>query len=407
MDSDNPGNYRWEDLDPQQRLEICQSELSRWSVMLKTAQGQRKWRNRRKAPGIKIINADWCESIELTNNCTTSKGFELKIKVYNPNGDLDDYHGSFVIPQFPYQQLSRIQAGAWARQGFNAKWDGPPGREANHGLIDPQRYPSPETNPTFGMIYWEKRFSARDQIRIDLNRYRDLDGRSRPKEYKVKINKGKIIYQRWGKDAEYYTKPHLRRLVISPKRERKPIDPPKRYGEILRKKEGLFKLPVFRSDGLYDVLHKEVKIQKNYPTLKKLTRASLRKTKAKKYELQLINKKPRAKKELHRIVIGNIDLDTIPRYPEYFTLHRFSFCPRQTSSLYDPNWRPCNEELTQKSALYACVLAEGPDDNAIYIQPESWGIERAILSREDDDLVIDLISYERIVPVWQGRIKLW
>ncbi|MEL6637146.1 MAG: hypothetical protein AAFR05_10385 [Bacteroidota bacterium] len=407
VDSVNPGHYRWEDLDPQQRLEICQSELSRWSVVIKSLRGEQAWNKRRVGPGIELINADWCESIEVTNNCTTSTGFELKIKVYNPAGTLDQYHGSFIIPQLPYQQLSRIQAGAWARQGFAANWEGHSGKDADHALLHPRQYPSPEHNPTFGMVYWEKRFSARERIRINLQRYRDLDGRSRLQEYKIRINKGKIDYQRWGTEAEYYTKPHRRRLVINPKRERHPIDPPKRYGEILRKKEGAFKLPVFRSDGLYDVLHPEAKVQKNYPTLKKLTRATLRRTRVGKYELQLLNKKPRAQKELHRIVIGNLDLDQIPHYPNFFTLHRFAFCPRNTTALYDPDWRPCSESHDKKSALYAAVLAAGPDDDAIYIQPESWGIERAILSREGEDLVVDLISYERIVPVWQGRIQIW
>lgn len=407
VDTHNSGQGNWDRLSPQQRLEVCHSELSRWSVKIKSEKREAKWGNRRIAPGIQLVNASWCEAIEITNNCTTSTGFELKIKVKNPSGALDQYHGSFSIPQAPYLQLSRIQAGAWARQGFRANWEQPYGPEADHGLVNPQQYPRPRANPTFGMIYWEVNFHARESINIDLHTYRELDRRSKVREYRVKINKGKIDYQRWGANTEYYSKPHLRHLVINPKRERTCIPPPKRYGEILRKKEGVFKLPVFRSDGLYDVLHPQAQVKKNYPTLKKMTIATISKTKAGLHELQLVNKKPRAQKELHRIVIGNIDLDQIPHYPEYFTLHRFGFSPRNTSSLYDADWRPASERYRSKQALYACCLAAGPDHQATYIQPESWGIERAILSREGKDLVIDIISYERIVPVWQGRIRLF
>lgn len=407
VDSKNNGEASWEYLSPQQRVEVCHSELSRWSVKLKSQKREREWGGKRIAPGIKLVNAGWCESIEITNNCTTHTGFELKITVKNPTGQFDQYHGSFIIPQADYLRLSQIQAGAWARQGFNASWDARAGKDHNHGIMSPHSYPKPMSNPTFGMIYWEENFNAREQVTFDLSVYRKIDKRVKAKTYKVAINKGKIDYQRWGKEAEYYTKPHLRRLVINPKRERRCIDPPKKYGEILRKKDGVFKLPVFRSDGLYDVLHPKAKVKKNYPVLKKFNRAAIRKTSAGLHEIQLLNKKPRAKKELHRIVIGNINLNNIPVYPDYYTLHRFGFSPRATSTLYDANWRPASERYRSKKAVYACCLASGPDHQATYVQPESWGIERAILSREGDFLVIDIISYERIVPVWQGKIKYW
>ncbi len=403
----NHGDCTWEKLTPQQRLEVCHSELSRWSVKVKSEKRERPWGNRRIPSGIKLINAEWCEAIEITNNCTTSTGFELKILIQNPQGTLDQYHGSFTIPQAPYFRLSQVQGGAWARQGFAANWKNASGPDATHGLLDPRQYPRPMANPTFGMIYWENNFHARESVSLDLNIYRDLDKRYKTREYKIKINKGKIDYQRWGKDAEYYTKPHLRRLVINPKRERKCIEPPKRYGEMLRKKEGVFKLPVFRADGLYDVLHPQAQVKKNYPKLKHFTIAKINQTRNGLQELQLVNKKPRAEKELHRIVIGNIDLDKIPHYPKFYTLHRFGFSPRNTSSLYDANWRCAGERYSAKDALYACCLAAGPDHQAIYIQPESWGIERAILSRQGNHLVVDLISYERIVPVWQGEIKIY
>ena len=66
---------------------------------------------------------------------------------------------------------------------------------------------------------------------------------------------------------------------------------------------------------------------------------------------------------------------------------------------------------TAELSLYAFLLAENVgdgSDKALFIQPESWGIERAIMSFDESrtQLSIDLISFERIIPVWQGLVGL-
>ena len=97
---------RWEDLDPQYRLELCHSEISRWSVFFK--------RDNRVRGETQIQNGDDFTGIELVNNCTTSTGFEFRVKRKGVT-----YHGSFggsATLADVYQKLSIRQAGTWARQ---------------------------------------------------------------------------------------------------------------------------------------------------------------------------------------------------------------------------------------------------------------------------------------------------
>ena len=109
-------------------------------------------------------------------------------------------------------------------------------------------------------------------------------------------------------------------------------------------------------------------------------------------------------KDLHTIVLGNFRLEDIPTYPELLTYDRFCFAVRPTTSTYNLSWE-APSLIGRSSCKYGFLLTK----NNAFIQPEGWGIERAILSRSPDDaneITVDLISYERILPVWQGTFKL-
>ena len=167
--------------------------------------------------------------IELINNCTTTRGFEIRLK--NNNGTT--FHGSIKTnTQFDklYKTLSQHQAGTLARQ--------------EDGKI------CQNSNLTFG---WDKKSSiygnfrewgpkkghAQEQftIDIDLDRYRSHAYIQSENELWVEMNKGKINYKRWGDDTEYYQKPLLRRLIhtfrlSSSNRDSQPPSPPLYYTEI-------------------------------------------------------------------------------------------------------------------------------------------------------------------------------
>ena len=372
---------KWDQLTTQQKVELCQNELSRWSVKL--------MRNGQAITPIKIIAdnapAKWIEQIEITNNCTTNRGFELRV---TPAG-LDTYHGSFVMPQNVYTTLCNRQGGSWAKQGWSSQ-------DTAHVI---------STGIKFSDIYYDVKH-AKEFIELDLAVYRTLTGQNitRP----IKINTGEIDYRRWKGAKEYYTKPGKRGLISTLNQKPVTKKQPTTYNDLLKDKYK-FKLPEFHESGIYDVV-KGLRML-HYPQLASVEKAVISKTTSTDlYEIQLINTATNLERtDLHKIIIGNIKLTEIPIYPNYKTIHRFCFNPRDTSSEYDHQWLPANELYNDKKAPYACLLAANTSgDKHIYIQPESWGLERAILSYVDrgkKKLTIDLISYERIIPVWQGEIE--
>ncbi|MFK8010374.1 MAG: hypothetical protein AB8H03_28730 [Saprospiraceae bacterium] len=391
----------WNIISPQQRVEICQNELSRWSVII-IDPSKPEWDNGIPAE-INLQNGAWIEYLEIINNCTTSRGFELKLKYQG-----ETYHGSFLMHQKEYQKLCKVQSGAWANQGWRYCIDP---RGYYPSLIKTDTKPTTD-NPTFGMIYHDAE-KANNKILLDLNQYRDIVPSSE-RAYSPKINHGEIIYTRWGKNKEYFEKPHQRKLVIAVD-EKRFIDPPKSYAEILNpvEKSGDFRLPEFREDGLYDILKPQVK--NKYHQLKKINNIIISKTSVGLDELEIRCADPESETALHKIVIGNIDLNSEEIKNGFLTIDRFCFNPRKTISFYQHDWLPAAEKFgADKEAVYAFLLgakndyqnSHGHFKGHIYIQPESWGLERAILKREGNILTIDLISYERIIPIWQASINL-
>jgi hypothetical protein len=381
----------WEFLGvPQRRLEINQNELARWSV---------RFDRRRNWNGAAVSSVpDEIQVIELINNCTTENGFEIKLS--GRDGRL--WHGSVTLPRRAYLELSQAQAGAWPHQftGDPMYFEGEPG------------YPGGDTS--FSGIYFDPHHANKDVI-VDLGRYRSRQELIIDPAPNVEISRHdeRIQYMRWGGEAaEYYQKPHVRRLIASAS-DVAFQTPPTHYEEILEGVgNGNFRLADFEVNGLYDVTSP---VSKNlYPQLAKLTRATVWKTAEGLHELVIENPEADPEKlELHRVVIGNISLSQLGKRSRYRVVDRFGFNPRPTVTSYDANWRPANEQDGGiENAPYAWLLArpeKGGAEQGVYIQSESWGVERAILSLDDLDprkLVVDLISFERIVPVWRARIDL-
>ena len=131
------------------------------------------------------------------------------------------------------------------------------------------------------------------------------------------------------------------------------------------------------------------------------------------YWLELHRHSKDGKFEFRRVVFGNLNLKKIPKYnqkkPEksFWTMHRFGYGSRDTVQHYRKKFPLPNGETSPTHFGY---LLAGRNEKAVkathYICPESFGIERAIFTWEPKNvLAIDLISFERILPVWQGRIK--
>lgn len=401
-------NDGWTKINYQQRLEICQNELSRWSVVIIDV-NKKEWPNG-IPDSIKVKNGSWIQRLEIINNCTTSKGFELKIRFED-----EDYHGSFQIPQKVYRTLCEVQAGAWASQGWGyPNNDSYSPEEGTPGLLSSEKKPDKINNPTFDHIY-NSHENANENVLIDLEEYRMMVLGS-AKEFTPVVNRGEINYKRWGgKKEEYFQKPKVRGLVTDLKKI-KSIDPPITYGQVINpeSKNGIFRLPKFGEDGLYNV--REPVPKNKYHQLNLVEKVVIIQSTYKGLvEIEIRFAISEYKTDLHKIIIGNINLESNEITNNFLTIDRFCFNPRKTVSHYNDEWLPAAEKFgSEKKAVYAFLLgAERSYENKygsfkghVFIQPESWGLERAILKREGDLLTIDLISYERIVPVWQGTINL-
>ena len=374
------GNDNWEKLDPQYRLELCHSEISRWSIIFKKDGVIRG--------GAKIEGHEPFSYIELVNNCTTTDGFEFKLI---HEGQL--YHGSFGrdgnIADF-YEKLSRWQAGSLAKQNKPLQPNGSNFFQAYFNPLDPSK-----------------------NIDIDLERYRKVSDSSTNKKLTVKPNFSEVNYYRWGKNVEYEQKPLKRKLIHSIIYEWKddqgnivqmPIkEAPILYRDIEEASSIVF--PDFKTTGIYDLSAPQKK--SNYSSLYKIDTCILRILDDKRVELDLRSSTVDKAYGFRRLVVGNIDLDSIPVFPAFYTMHRLGFGARNTVMYYDPGFVPSSD--LEIKPHYAYLLGgDGENNDAkTYIPPEGFGIERVILSWKNYDrtvLTIDLISFERILPIWQGDI---
>ena len=372
------GRDNWDALDPQYRLELCHSEVCRWSIFLK--------RHGTVADGIVAHGHERFSDIELVNNCTTTDGFEFRVV-----RDGQTYHGSFGAKrnqlEYLYRRLSQWQAGSVAHQSRSIEGAGP----SFFGY-----YFNPIPTNSSGQLDPEFR---RD---IDLNRYREsiVSETILP----IIINRGIIDYERWGPDAEYNTKPNTRRLLAAFNGVNAP-NPPATYAEIETSSSIAF--PNFQHTGIYDLSHLVTKT--TLPSLYGLNECVLRRLADSRVEIELRRNGVAGQYDLRRIVVGNIDLNEIPVYPSFWTLHRFGYGARDTVMNYNEAFRPPSEPLEISHYGYQLGGEGTPDSATNYICPEGFGVERAILSwscSARSQLVVDLISFERILPLWQGTIDI-
>ena len=116
--------------------------------------------------------------------------------------------------------------------------------------------------------------------------------------------------------------------------------------------------------------------------------------------------------EFRRIVFGNLDIKKIPQYDKenpkksFWTMHRFGYGARDTTQRYEEGFKLPHERSEPVHFGYLLAgTSRDPKHADYYICPESFGVERAIFTWESEtELVIDLISFERILPVWQGNV---
>lgn len=395
------GEDHWDDVDPQYRVDLCHSEISRWSVILKDG-GQPLGK-------VEISGAEHFVRIELINNCTSTTGFELKL--FTAAGRV--FHGSFgrTGRLFRlYRLLSQARAGAMAWQQWPAR-KGPLGVEVEP-ILDPV---AQTASTTFFGVYGLAATNRWDlEIKgpigrapsVDLVRYRtEPVGKATKRE--LRISRGRIQYARWGRNAEYYRKPLALGLFggFETRDGTFQNTVPTTYRDI--ETASRLKFPNFTSEGLY-AHHK--------PTERNRLRWL--------YEIDLVLDRRQGavcrelsfhrtggagdSHEFRRMVLGNLQVEKIPVFPGYMTFHRFGFATRPTEMRHgDPNpWTP---EPGEVRPPYAFLLGGTADEPDRYILPEAFGVERVILSfdaADRRDLVVDLIGFERIVPVWQGTVRL-
>lgn len=387
------GQSLWSDFnDSQYQLELCHSEVRRWSIF---------FRKGGKDLGGAVISANPdISQIELINNCTTENAFEFRI-VYKGT----TYHGSFGrLENNVYRLLSQYQAGSVGEQ-FLTFADGIHKFGFGQGTIYTDFYEWGPKNNTL---------TADNTITISLARYRTIDENISPESLPFQVETGNIDYQRWGQQSEYYQKPIIRRLFFGLISDEGKFSktPPTSYASIRDAQEVV--LPDFGTDGVYNLTKEGLLSKRGYRWLYEFESCSIRTLKSGKHELEFLRSHCATKFQLRRLVIGNIDLgikdsqSEIPQYPEAHTIHRIGYDPRPTSMNYDRDFKP---NLSPESVgRYAFFLAGSTvEDSYSYVTPESFGVERLILSRDYHDsniLVIDAISFERILPVWQVRVQL-
>lgn len=383
------GEDYWDQLDPQYRLELCHSEICRWSLILKKGDNL--------IGGIKVKGHDPFSDIEIVNNCTNTEGFEVKLKPH----DEKELHGSFGKDgnlEEAYSALSQVQAGSLAKQnallkggvlGLGLRFFGFPIRHSLYDMFAKQREVTLSQSLSWSMD-------------IDLTRYGYTSADAEWQDATVVVDEGKIDYDRWGEGSEYYQKPKVRKLVLSYQDgEQIYKQTPTFFSDI--KKAQYISLPNFETTGIYNIDNPQFKI--HYGKLYSLKHCQWYQKTDGRYDLELIRDIFNDGWDFRRIIFGNLPLDTIsPGNP--FTLHRLDVGPRDTIQLYDDDFVPPGESPNLPAFSYILGGEGNIQDSIRYILPESFGLERAIFEVEADFLVITLISFERILPVWRGRIDI-
>ena len=403
------GENHWFDLHPQYRLELCHSEISRWSLFFKE--------NDTFADGItsgQVSGDEGITRIELVNNCTTSRGFEFRITLKDEDtGHEDVYHGSFgndTMLDTIYRDFSQLQAGALA--------------EHFKGIPRGNQHPSfgfDDTDIYFNFAGWngiDRNPSGKGQgapentIAVQLSRYLGDKSFVQPTVAypTISLNYGEIKYDRWG-GGEYYDKPKSRNLMIEIESASGETSktPPRTYQQVYDANE--IKLPDFPPRGIYNIANPQPK--RGYARLAELSRCTSSLMDNRWLWLELHRISGEGDFEFRRIVFGNLDITKIPAYKpkdpknSFWTMHRFGFGARNTRQVYNENFVLPHEESDPVHFGYLLAgTSRDPSHADHYICPESFGVERAIFTWEPKNvLVIDLISFERILPVWQGRIK--
>ena len=385
------GRDHWKDLTITQRLELCHSELSRWSIVLKddAASGF-------TSPDIE--GGDHYSKIELVNNCTTTKGFEFKVRKIE---DGKTYHGSFGREdnlKETYERLSRYQSGSLAKQDEKLNpsfW----GRKASFNML---------------FHYWRLGsydLAVRKAPDIDTDNYRYANPSGRPiAAQEVTSNLGRIEYESWGV-SEYHEKPKKRKLMVARKPRNGALtkDIPETYRDI--RDAEYIEYPNFDPTGVYNI-SRTVK-QQNYRWLYEIDTCFAQKLgngDLYEFELRRARSAGPAGRQLRRIIVGNVALSDIKRAGERdpFTFFKFGYGARPATMRYDPNFVPAGEQ--QGPVPYAYLLAGKARQTSTartYVHPEGFGVERLILSWKDPSrkiLEVDIMGFERILPIWKGEV---
>ncbi len=395
------GGY-WADFaDAQYRLELAHAETWRWSIVFK--------KNNQAIGGARITGGDRLSHIELVNNCTTTTGFEWKVSM---NGR--SYHGSIQVDDaFSafYRRLSERQAGSLPMQS-NELTTGDPryaGESRVFGFGPTSVYgASKGWGPGYDSL------TPGNTIRIDLNRYRSLaPAHEIPVAFSgSNIDRGAIVYDRYGQKSPYFEKPKIRGLSHSIRRsqggpEEKQL--PGSYSDIEAWHE--LNLPNFEPVGIYN--HASRVCVHGHRWLYALNACVIRRIahsghQGQPYELEFQHTGNQGAFQLRRVVLGNLDLQAILASPTPSTIHRFGYGARPTVMDYDPAFRPPTDPA--HPGPYAFLLA-GPDDQGrcdYFICPEAFGVERAILTGDplNRTITVELVSFERILLLWRATFPV-
>jgi len=362
-------DYWDQTLDDQYRLEICHSEVSRWSLLFKNGD--------KALDGVQLEGDTDISYIELINNCTTTKGFGFKLKFIDED---EPYHGSFgwddpggsvsSSMEDIYEPLSRRQAGSLAHQGQPLLREDPDIGE----------------NPFFFRLYSAKNGFHENAPIIDLSRYQlPWEGGAYVLPVRIYIERGCINYERWKNHPEYYQKPKERGLMVEIKSSEfggnKKI--PTEYQEIENAEHIIF--PNFGENGVYEIFAPKEMISR-YCWMYQLSQVILRPQVGGHFELELKRnwdpKDVHFKDQLLRVVLGNLKMESIPVYPEYWTMNRFGYGARETTMSYDVDWVLPMDPVDRLHYGYLLGGREGEEGDK-YICPEGYGVERAVFSWKD------------------------
>ena len=378
----------WEKLNnAQYQLELAHTETWRWSIVFK---------NGHVMGGADISGDDRLSHIELINNCTTTIGFEFKVtmsgRVYHGGIEADTPFSKF------YEELCSAQAGSLPDQSqyFASIY-----------------FPSKGWGPDSGYLTFDQ------TVPVNLDKYRSGYPLAEiPVTFsKSNIDHGVIEYDKYGKASPYFQKPKVRGLlhgVVKVKGGKLEKVLPQTYSDIQDWYE--LRLPNFKESGYYD--HSDPVPVHGHTWLYEIDSAVIRPLASgsfrNRFELEFRRSTRKELFQLRRIVLGNLDIEAILRSPAPLTIHRFGYAARPTVMEYDPAFRPATDP--DNPDTYAFLLAGpddigqegGRDDSNYFTCPESFGVERAILSGDTQNrtMTVELVSFERILLLWKATFDV-